>query len=88
LLSLRRSIPSYVPCHWPPSIPPRAAVALTTLAKYELRLTGRLLVGGLKLATEGHDDSTLKLDVRLCILQPMSALRRRRAPAARGGYHA
>jgi hypothetical protein len=25
-------------------------------------LTGRLVVGGLKLATEGHDDSTLKLD--------------------------
>jgi hypothetical protein len=25
-------------------------------------LTGRLVVGGLKLATAGHDDSTLKLD--------------------------
>ena len=36
-------------------------------------MTGRLVVGGLKLATEGHDDSTLKLDVgsafySLCLL--------------------
>jgi hypothetical protein len=33
-------------------------------------------------------EQPFKLDVRLCILQPMSALRGRRAPAARGGYHA